>query len=212
MPLTELIDTDTALAAACHVNRRRIYKWRAIPIDPAPVGLDIVQWLDWLQRTGHRKAHAHLSNFLAPAAVPAPESPPASKPFATYATNPGDLDADAPPLESTLPLQEAWWKAKGSREKALAAARVRAREERETVPITIVNAALVNLATAAIEALGQTIWLTMRPSLDGIATSQPALIKTLRASHDAGVAAVRASLAAAVPAALTKAFTNQENQ
>ncbi len=203
-----LFTTDKALALACGVTRRRIYKWRAMPIDPAPAGQDPVAWLDWLLRHGRRKAHAALTAFLAPPAG-APEAPPAAKAPAPHALTPGDLDADGPPLDAGLPLQEAWWKAKGTREKALKEARARQVEEKELVPIAVVRAALSNLATATIECLGQTIWLRMRPALDGIASERPDLLKRLRAEHDGGVIAVRAALAVEVPAALAKAFNPQ---
>jgi hypothetical protein len=201
-------ETDVELAHACAVDRRRVYKWRATPIDPAPTGREPEAWLDWLHRHGKRKAHRSLSDAVQPAES-APESPPAAKP-APHATSEADLEAAAPPEGASLATQEAWWKAKGVREKALTAARLREIGDKELVPIAVVRAALVNLSTSTVEALGQTIWQRIRPVLDGLAGERPDLVKKLRAEHDAGVAEVRAKLAAAAPAALTKAFTTQE--
>lgn len=200
--MTTSITTVQELADACGVNRRRIAKWRALPADPAPADLDPAAWLAWLGLHRRRKAHESLQAHQAP---PAPVAPAAAATLAP-ASQMSDLGGDCPPLLATLVEQEAWWRAKGMREKALAAGRIRQEAERSLVPVVVVERALAGLASAAVEALGVAVWHKMRPALDGIAAERPDLLRRLRIEHDAGVRAVRATLAARVPDILTKAF------
>ena len=187
--------TVTDLAALLQVNRRRIAKWREL--EQAPDSLDLAAWRAWLHATGRTKLVTRLDESAAPLTGVAPET-------AAAATIPGapadDLDAtddtgapqvpmpasDAPPA-----AWEKYYKARGNRQTALNAERQARRDARDLIEADEVKALLQAMAAGMLDALGDSIWLALRPHLDGVPDT---LRKTLRTAHDQGVLAMRGRL------------------
>lgn len=182
--------TVTELAQTLGVNRRRIAKWREAG---APADLDLIAWRQFLKDAGKTKILARLDTTTAPLDGLAPETAAA----ATDSTAADDAQIDAPEVPRPLPdagpaAWEKYYKARGNRQTALNAERQALKDSRELVPQDEVIALLRAMASAQLEAMGDSIWLALRPHLDGVPDT---LRKTLRTAHDQSLLAVRARLA-----------------
>lgn len=182
--------TVTELAQTLGVNRRRIGKWREAG---APADLDLIAWRQFLKDAGKTKILARLDTTTAPLDGLAPETAAA----ATDSAAADDARIDAPEVPRPLPdagpaAWEKYYKARGNRQTALNAERQALKDSRELVPQDEVLALLRAMASAQLEAMGDSIWLALRPHLDGVPDT---LRKTLRNAHDQSLLAVRTRLA-----------------
>lgn len=200
-----------ALAAALGVNRRRIPKWRE---EGAPASFDPAEWSVWLKDTGRTKILARLNAdaSTAPLVGLAPADFRRAAPEGAAAAA-GDDDADidavdlttAPEVPRPLPdagpaAWEKYYKARGNRQSALNAERQARKDARDLIPASDVKALLIATAASLLESLGDTVWLSQRPHLDGVADT---LRKTLRTAHDQALLTVRAR----IPPLLRDKFT-----
>lgn len=194
-----------ALAAALGVNRRRISKWRE---EGAPQSFAVAEWRTWLHDTGRTKIlerltpSASLGGPAPETAAAAPDVPPPADPSAPEVPLP-DGELECPQCHhkhrsSKGASPAAWkhyWDATDKRESALNRRKERLVGERDLVPASEVKALLLATAAGLLESLGDSVWLALRPHLDGVPDT---LRKTLRTTHDQAILAVRAKAAAAI--------------
>ncbi|HEX3133797.1 MAG TPA: hypothetical protein VHX44_09480 [Planctomycetota bacterium] len=199
--------TVTDLASVLDVNRRRIAKWRTE--EQAPASLDLAEWRRWLHDSGRTKIAERIDAATSPLEGPALETAAA----AVAELQPPNDDGKSP--EVPMPEGElecpsckhkyrspagashaAWknyWDARDKRQSAITREKNDRVNDRDLIPADEVKALLSAMASAQLEALGDSIWLALRPNLDGVPDS---LRKTLRAAHDASTLAMRGRLAA----------------
>jgi transcriptional regulator with XRE-family HTH domain len=186
--------TVTDLADRLGVNRRRVAKWRQG--EGAPADLDLDHWRAWLRRTGRTAIAARLDQVDAPLAEVAPEKPAGAIMEAAMPAPPAEPDTLQKPLPDAPQIDwDRYWKAYGNRERALTAQNERLKEDRVLIHRDEVAALLNAQATAQLATLGDTVWLAMRPLLDGVPES---LRRSLRTAHDQAVLDVRSRLVQAV--------------
>ncbi len=188
--MTTTPTTVTELAQLLGVNRRRIAKWRELG---GPDSLDLIAWRQFLKDAGKTKILARLDTTNASLDGIALEGAAAT----TDSAADDAAQIDAPEVPRPLPdagpvAWEKYYKARGNRQTALNAERQSLKDARELVPQDEVLALLRAMASSQLEAMGDTIWLALRPHLDGVPDT---LRKTLRTAHDQSLLAVRARLA-----------------
>lgn len=177
-----------ALAAQLGVSRRRISKWR---LEGAPAGFDQTQWHQWLTDTGRTKILERLTPTT-PLDGAAPETAAAASGVsAATAVDDNKVEWNTPAVDASPAVWEKHWKARANRQAALNAERKAREDSRDLIPATETGALLQAMAAAQLEALGDTVWLTMRPHLDGVSDT---LRKTLRTAHDQALIAIRAKV------------------
>lgn len=194
--------TVTELAALLGVSRRRISKWRAVG---APDSLDLAAWRVFLKDAGKTKILARLDDGVAPLAGPAPETAGA----ATGSTDAASDDSGVPEVpkpdkDAGAAAWEKYFGATAKRQRLINERRQTLKDDRELIPVAEVHQLLIAMGAAQLEALGDTIWLALRPHLDGVADT---LRKTLRTTHDQAVLTVRTRVAALIRDKFT-AITN----
>lgn len=200
--------TVIELAALLDVNRRRIGKWRET--EQAPDGLDLAAWRAWLHSTGRTKLVARLDQAAVPLTGQAPETAAAATVEAAPVVDVDDPTSPQVPMpEGELECPSckhkfrsgagaspaAWkhyWDARDKRQSAMSREKADRITDRDFIPATEVQTLLQAMAAGMIETLGDSIWLALRPHLDGVPDT---LRKTLRTAHDQGVLAMRGRLA-----------------
>lgn len=194
------------LAQLCHVNRRRIAKWRG---EGAPDSLVIVDWLRFLKDTGRTKHHDRLQSAIAPLDGQAPdgtarEGAAAATDLPAVAADPNAPEVPMPEADAGPAAWEKFWSARNKRQLALNAETVGKLNNRDLFPVAEVHDLLRATAASMLEAVGDSFWLALRPHLDGVPDT---LRKTLRTAHDTNALDVRAKASALLRdkfAALTK--------
>lgn len=182
--------TVTDLAALLKVNRRRIAKWRAS--EHAPSTLDLAEWRRWLTDSGRTKIADRIDTAAAPLDGHAPKTAAAAHDHGDATpSDPRDEEIQRPLPDAGPAVWEKYWKARNARQVTLdneQSARIR---DRDLIPQQEVLSLLRAMATAQLDALGDSIWLALRLHLDGVPDT---LRKTLRTAHDQAVLAMRARL------------------